>query len=121
MILAILLVIFTTAVNCIGVKLMARINNVGVMVELVGASLLIIFLAFHIQRGPGVVMHTNGTGAGMKFGYFGAFLIASLVSATSSTGSTRPARWPRRPRTRARTHHRRSCGRSALPPSSAVC
>jgi urea carboxylase system permease len=79
-ILAILLVIFTTAVNCIGVKLMARINNVGVMVELIGASLLIIFLAFHIQRGPGVIMHTNGTGAGLKLGYFGAFLIASLVS-----------------------------------------
>jgi urea carboxylase system permease len=79
-ILAILLVIFTTLVNMIGVKLMARINNTGVMVELIGASLLIIFLAFHIHRGPGVILHTNGTGAGVKFGYFGAFLIASLVS-----------------------------------------
>ena len=47
------LVVFTTIVNMIGVKLMARINNVGVAAELVGVVLLIILLAFHIKRGPG--------------------------------------------------------------------
>jgi urea carboxylase system permease len=78
--LAVLLVVFTTLINLIGVKVMAMINNVGVMVELIGASLLVIFLAFHIRRGPGVILHTNGTGNGVTMGYFGAFLIASLVS-----------------------------------------
>jgi urea carboxylase system permease len=79
-VLAVGLVIFTTVVNMIGVKLMARINNVGVAAELVGVTLLIILLAFHITRGPGVVFETNGTGAGHSWGYFGAFLAGSIVS-----------------------------------------
>jgi urea carboxylase system permease len=79
-ILAVGLVIFTTVVNMIGVKLMARINNVGVAAELIGATLLIILLAIHIKRGPGVVLHNNGTDAGHDWGYFGAFLIGAIVS-----------------------------------------
>src|SRR4051812_6767246 len=79
-VLALGLVVFTTVINMIGVKLMARINNVGVAAELVGVTLLIILLAFHITRGPGVVFHTNGTGAGHDWGYFGAFLLGSIVS-----------------------------------------
>src|SRR5690242_1904468 len=63
-ILALGLVIFTTIVNMIGVKLMSRINNVGVAAELIGCALLIILLAFHIKRGPSVITETNGTGAG---------------------------------------------------------
>jgi urea carboxylase system permease len=75
------LVVFTTIINMIGVKLMARINNFGVMVELIGVSLLIILLAFHIRRSPAVVFDTFGTGAGYPWGYFGAFLVAGLMSA----------------------------------------
>jgi hypothetical protein len=79
-ILAIGLVAFTTIINMIGVKLMARINNVGVAAELVGVTLLIILLALHITRGPDVVFETNGTGAGHDWGYFGAWLLGSIVS-----------------------------------------
>jgi urea carboxylase system permease len=80
-VLALLLVVFTTVINMIGVKVMARINNVGVFIELIGATVLVIVLAIHITRGPGVVFHTNNTGDGRTWGYFGAFLIASLASA----------------------------------------
>lgn len=80
-ILALGLVVFTTIVNLVGVKLMAKINNFGVAVELIGVSLLIILLAVHIKRGPGLVFDTNGTAAGHSWGYFGAFLVASLMSA----------------------------------------
>ncbi|MEA2356927.1 MAG: hypothetical protein QOI62_187 [Solirubrobacteraceae bacterium] len=76
-----ILVIFTTAVNMIGVKLMARINNVGVIAELIGSTLLIILLAFHFTRGPGVVTHNLGLGAGHEWGYFGAFIIGGIMSA----------------------------------------
>ena len=79
-ILAVGLVIFTTVVNMIGVKLMSRINNAGVAAELVGVALLIILLAVHIKRGPDVILKTNGTGAGHEWGYFGAFLIGGIVS-----------------------------------------
>ena len=65
----------------IGVKLMARINNVGVILELIGATLLIVLLAFHFSRGPGIVFNTLGLGEGHKWGYFGAFIIGGIMSA----------------------------------------
>ena len=75
------LVVFTTVINMVGVKTMARINNFGVAAELVGVSLLIILLAVHVHRGPGVVLDTFGHGAGNPVGYFGALLVAGLTSA----------------------------------------
>jgi urea carboxylase system permease len=75
------LVIFATIVNLLGVKVLARINNFGVMAELIGASILVILLIFHFTRGPGVVFHNLGLGAGHKWGYFGAFIIGGIMSA----------------------------------------
>ena len=46
-ILGLILITFTTIVNILGVRLMSRINNVGVVAELVGAVALIILLAVH--------------------------------------------------------------------------
>jgi amino acid transporter len=43
--------------------------------------MLIIMLAAHTTRGPGIVFNTFGTGEGRAFGYFGAFLVAGLMSA----------------------------------------
>jgi amino acid transporter len=68
-------------INMVGVKTMARINNFGVAAELVGVSLLIIFLAVHVTRGPGVIFDTFGHGAGNPIGYGGALLVAALTSA----------------------------------------
>ena len=65
LLLAAALVVFTTVINMVGVKTMARINNFGVAAELVGVSLLIILLAVHIHRGPGASCSTpsaHGTG-----------------------------------------------------------
>jgi urea carboxylase system permease len=74
------LIIFTTIINAIGVKLMSRINSTGVGIELIAAVLLIIAFAVSITRGPGVVMETQGRGADWDLGYLGAFLAASLAS-----------------------------------------
>lgn len=81
LLLAAVLVVFSTTVNMIGVKLMARINNAGVALELVGSVILIVLLIFHLRRGPGVVTHTLGLGAGHSWGYFGALLIGGIMSA----------------------------------------
>jgi len=81
LLLAAALVVFTTIINMVGVKTMARINNFGVFAELVGVTLLIILLAAHIRRGPGVIFDTFGLGRGYPWGYFGAFLVAGLMSA----------------------------------------
>jgi len=80
-VLALGLVVFTTIINMIGVKVMAKINNFGVAVELGGIILLIVALAVHIKRGPQVVFQTAGTGSGHSLGYLGAFMVASLMSA----------------------------------------
>jgi urea carboxylase system permease len=75
------LIIFTTVINALGVKLMARINSAGVFIELIASVLLIVLLAVNIARGPGVLFETQGTGEGHDWGYLGAFLTAALASA----------------------------------------
>jgi urea carboxylase system permease len=81
LILGAILVIFATVINMLGVRIMARINNFGVMAELIGASILVVLLIFHFSRGPGVILHSNAAGAGHSWGYFGAFLIGGIMSA----------------------------------------
>ena len=117
MILGSVLIIFTTLINALGVKLMSRINSAGVFIELIAAVLLIMVLAANITRGPGVVFETHGTGDGHSWGYFGAFLAASLASAyvmygfdtASSLGEeTLDPRRPRRWRSSARSSRRSS-------------
>jgi urea carboxylase system permease len=76
-----ILVVITTTINMLGVKLMARINNVGVTAELIGSSLLIILLLFHLHQSPAVIAHSYGYGAGHPWGYFGALLVGGLLSA----------------------------------------
>lgn len=76
-----ILVGITTTINMLGVKLMARINNFGVMAELIGSSVLIILLLFHLHHGPQVIAHSYGYGAGHAWGYFGALLVGGLLSA----------------------------------------
>jgi urea carboxylase system permease len=74
------LIIFTTVVNAIGVRLMAMINSAGVFVELIAACMIAIILALHAKRGPGVFFATHGYGSGTSGGFLGAFLVASLAS-----------------------------------------
>ncbi|HTU97301.1 MAG TPA: amino acid permease [Solirubrobacteraceae bacterium] len=81
LILGAILVVFATIICMLGVKTMARLNNFGVAAELVGSTILVILLIFHFHRGPGIVTHTLGTGAGHSWGYFGAFLIGGIMSA----------------------------------------
>jgi urea carboxylase system permease len=84
-ILGVVLIAFTTTVNILGVRLMSRINNVGVAAELIGAAVLIVLLAIHTTRGPQVVTHTFGTGPGLPghstIGYGAAFLIGAIMPA----------------------------------------
>ena len=73
------LIVFTTVVNALGVRLMAMINSAGVFVELIAACLIALFLALNIKRGPEVFFSTKGYGGG-GWGYLSAFLVASLAS-----------------------------------------
>jgi urea carboxylase system permease len=81
LILGAILVVFATIINLLGVRVMAMLNNIGVIAELIGSTILVILLIFHFHRGVSVVGHTLGTGTGHSWGYFGAFLIAGIMSA----------------------------------------
>lgn len=74
------LIAFTTLINALGVKLMARINSTGVFIELIAAVLIVILLAANVKRGPDIFFSTNGYGTDESMGWLGAFLIASLAS-----------------------------------------
>ncbi|MGB3352739.1 MAG: amino acid permease [Mycobacterium sp.] len=74
------LIAFTTLVNALGVRLIARINSSGVFIELIAAVLIAFLLAININRGPDIFFSTNGYGTDESMGFLGAFLIASLAS-----------------------------------------
>ena len=76
-----ILIVITTIINMLGVKLMSRINNVGVMAELIGSTILVILLLFNAHHGPQIIFHSYGFGAGHPWGYFGALLVGGLLSA----------------------------------------
>jgi len=75
-----ILIAFTTLINSVGVGLMAKINNVGVVTELAGVVLLIVIFAVRAVRGPGVVFDTQGRGDGQPLGYLGPLLAAALMA-----------------------------------------
>src|SRR5262249_29644780 len=58
------LIALTTLINAVGVRLMARINNIGVIAELLGVAILIGLLAASIRRDPAILFKTNGAGDG---------------------------------------------------------
>jgi urea carboxylase system permease len=79
-VLAMVMVVLTTIINMSGVAILARINNIGVIAELVGASGLIILFLIHTTRSPVTVLTTTqGTGAGHAWGWFGALLIGAIM------------------------------------------
>jgi urea carboxylase system permease len=78
-ILGTVMIIGTTAVSLAGTRVLSMVNNIGVSVELVAVVLMIVFFGLHAQRGPAVVMQTNGTGDAHSTGYLGAMLISVLL------------------------------------------
>ena len=74
------LIVLTTAINIGGVRLLARINNIGVFAEIVGALLLVILLFLAARRGPMVVLDTQGTGGAGSLGMLGPLLMAALTA-----------------------------------------
>ncbi len=74
------LIAVSTLINSVGVRLLARINNAGVIAELLGVALLIVLLAASIRRGPAILFDTLGHGQAGAGGYLGPFLAAALMA-----------------------------------------
>lgn len=75
--LGLVLLVVTTVVNVVDIRVMSLVNSVGVTCELIGIALMSVLLFTHTERGPGVVLHTGQSGGG----YVGVFLIASFSAA----------------------------------------
>jgi urea carboxylase system permease len=71
---------FSTIVNTVGIRVLARINNVGALVEMLGALLLIALLSLAAKRGPEIVFESRGRGDGSPIGYLGPALAASIMA-----------------------------------------
>ncbi len=74
----------TTAINAAGVRLLARINNVGVFAELLGVVVLIILLLARARRGPCVLFQIqtpgrSGSGSGSGSAAWLSALFAAAV------------------------------------------
>jgi urea carboxylase system permease len=74
-VLGLVLLTVTTTINSVAVRVMAVVNSIGVTAELIGVTLLIIALLSGAQRGPGIVLNTEGFTGGM-----GALLAAGLMA-----------------------------------------
>ncbi|KAA9164025.1 amino acid permease [Amycolatopsis acidicola] len=81
-----ILVVVTTVINIVGVRLMAIINNIGVFTELIGCTLLIVVLFGHAKRGPGIVLDSAGTSTGASWGIVGVLLVATLFAVNIYSG-----------------------------------
>jgi urea carboxylase system permease len=82
-ILGAILIALTTTINAVGIKLMSRINSIGVTCELIGVVLLVATLFAHAKRGPGAIFHSTGAPHG---GYFGLFIVSALMAAYVMVG-----------------------------------
>ncbi|WP_433711834.1 amino acid permease [Nocardia sp. CA-084685] len=78
-----ILLALTTVINVIGIDLMARINSIGVTVEIIGVLAIIALFFTHAERGPGVVLHTDQAAPGP---YWAAFLVSGLMAAYVMVG-----------------------------------
>ena len=80
-----ILIIITTIINVLGVKIMSKINNVGVAAELVGVAIIIVLLLVHARRGPQVVFDTQGVTAATAghgaLGILAPILLAAVMPA----------------------------------------
>ncbi|MCZ4500202.1 MAG: putative amino-acid permease [Marmoricola sp.] len=73
------LLVATTLLNALSVRITAIVNSVGVTCELIGVVLLVILFFGHAERGPSVVLHT--TNLDSSTGYLAPLLISALMAA----------------------------------------
>ena len=80
-ILGAILIAISTVLNVVGTRWLAAIMNIGVVIELVAAVVLVILLAVHAVRGAGVAFEVKPDGLTDGFGALGPFLAAAVMAA----------------------------------------
>src|SRR6201994_3056902 len=84
--LGVILLIVTTAVNIIGIRLMAIISSAGVVLEILGVIAIVITLFAHAKRDPSVLAHSTGAAPTPGTPYIWAWLASGLMAAYVMVG-----------------------------------
>jgi urea carboxylase system permease len=82
-VLGLIVLVLTTAINIIGIRLMALVTSAAVMIEILGVIALVIALFSHAERGLGTVTTTAGAAPGR---YLPLWLASSLMAAYVMVG-----------------------------------
>jgi urea carboxylase system permease len=85
-ILGVILLAVTTAINIIGIRLMSVVNSTGVVLELLGVAAIVIALFTHTTRGISVLTDTSGAAPTPGSPYIWAFLASGLMAAYVMVG-----------------------------------
>jgi len=85
-ILGVILLVITTTINIIGVRLMSVINSTGVVLEILGVIAIVITLFAHAKRGPAVLLHTTGAAPTPGSSYIWAWLASGLMASYVMVG-----------------------------------
>lgn len=78
------LLVVTTIVNIISVRLMARLNSIGVIIEIIGVVVLVAALFVLPERSPSVIFTSEGASPGGA--YIWAWLASALMAAYVMVG-----------------------------------
>jgi urea carboxylase system permease len=82
-VLGLIVLVLTTTINIIGIRLMAVVTSAAVVIEILGVIALVIALFFHSERGLGTVNSTAGAAPGH---YLPLWLASSLMAAYVMVG-----------------------------------
>lgn len=74
--LGLVLLALTTLLNVLDNRALSAVNTVGVTAEIAGVALIVVLLATHAERDPGITLHTGGEG-----GLITALLVGSFTAA----------------------------------------
>jgi len=85
-ILGVILLVITTTINIIGIRLMTLVNSTGVVLELLGVAAIVIALFSHATRGISVLTDTSGAAPTPGSPYIWAFLASGLMAAYVMVG-----------------------------------
>ncbi|RJQ82016.1 amino acid permease [Pseudonocardiaceae bacterium YIM PH 21723] len=92
-----LLLLVTTAINVAGVRIMARVNDIGVAAELIGVLVLVIGLGLFAVRGPQVVVRSlpevsPGIGGVLASALMACYVLYGFDTAATVAEETKDAR-----------------------------
>ncbi|HEX6523381.1 MAG TPA: amino acid permease [Streptosporangiaceae bacterium] len=85
-ILGVILLVVTTTINIIGVRLMSVVNSTGVVLEILGVIAIVITLFAHAKRSSAVLLHTTGAAPTPGSPYIWAWLASGLMASYVMVG-----------------------------------